>query len=277
MKKTFKKLPWLLVSGLLLVACTHSEDISENENLLDTLVTGTTDNIEEFIDFPSNIRMILPTQYRKEGTGYPRDVEGNSWLEFYKDKKSKQWKIGEAKLNTSYGFDECVGLDIMIIKSQHENAIFFFTPFSGLSEELVTLIEDKNLYPTQQLDILLNGQKFEFSAQGNVLNEETGKPFTQDEIKERSEADWVGSTIQEYSIQYTTNEGVFSLVKIPLLEGSDPNIVWIGDMNGDGIPDLILNAPSFYEGEHTYFFLSDPTDKDEPIKMVSEAEVMNDC
>lgn len=241
----------------------------------DTLAIVQTE--ETAFPFPLNVDILLPTQYRKESHGYPKGVKEKDWYEIYKDVNTGKWHIGKAELKITYGRDECVGEEVMIIKSQHEDAALFFTPFEGLSENPVTVLEDKMLFPEHTVSFNFNGKKYLLSPMGSCLDEK-GQIMTSAELKSKTNEELDNNTkISGYRLSFGTDENSMELTTIENMEYATPRLVWAGDLNNDGLPDLILNLPDFYESQHLFFFLSDKNDPEKSLKKVADLLVVNDC
>lgn len=226
--------------------------------------------------FPEDVSMLLPTQYRKESTGYPKNLKDTTWMELYKDEKSGKWIIGKADLQISYGRDECVGEDVMIVRSKHHNAVLFFTQFEVLTENPETILENKALFPEHFISFKFKNIEYSLSPMGNVLDENR-YIIPASSVREKTEQDLTDSQITDYTLGFSAGEKSFNLVKLDTIEFSTPKIVWLGDLNGDNLPDMILDLSGFYEAQHFFFFLSDPSDKEKPLKKIADLQVVNDC
>lgn len=270
------------IAVVLFAACENGSSKSDNKELTMTTdsasITSVGDKSESKSEFPQNVEMLLPTQYRKESTGYPKGVKEKEWYEFYKDEKSGKWIVAKADLKITYGRDECVGEDVMIINSNHENAVFFFTPFEGLSKNIETAVEDKPLYPGYEVNFSMNGINYRFNGAGKVFDSETQKILTPEEIKKKSTEDLEYSSLRDYSVWFNIpNSAYYNIAQIDTIYGATLTLIWAGDLNGDGLPDAVFSLPDFYENEHILFFLSDKNDKEKPLKKVADLMVVNDC
>lgn len=225
---------------------------------------------------PSDLSILLPTQYRKNGTGYPKNVKDKDWFELYKDEKTGKWLIDKADLQISYGYDECVGDDIMIINSKHENAVLFFTNFKGLNENPETILENKSLLPEHNVSFKFKGNDYMLLPMGSVLDDQQ-YIIPASIVREMTAQQLEDSRITNYMLSFSANDRSYNLATIDKIEFTTPKIIWLGDLNGDHLPDMILDLSDFYEAQHFFFYLSDPTDKEEPLKKVADILVVNDC
>lgn len=267
----------------LIISCKNSNskaavDTEVTLSKVDSITYSSVEKTETTIPFPKNVEMLLPTQYRKESTGYPKGVKEKEWYEFYKDEKSGKWMVAKADLKITYGQDECVGEDVMIIESSNKNAIFYFTPFEGLSENVQTAIEDKPLYPSYEVNFVLNEINYRFAGAGKVFDRETEKQFSPEELQQKKVEDLEYSLIKDYSAWFDVPKSAYyNIAQIEEIQGATPTLIWAGDLNGDGLPDAVLSLPDFYESQYILFFLSDKNDKERPLKKVADLMVTNDC
>ena len=226
------------------------------------------------ISFPENVSILLPRQYRKESTDYPQNVKDKEWLEIYKDHQTGKWIISKADLKISYGIDICVGDSTMIINSGHENAVLFFTPFEGLSKNIETVLEDKPLIPGTSVDFKMNGKNHSVSVFGT---DNEGNTLSADELPTDSEGN-IYLYAKNYKLSFSSDDTKnYSIAEVEEMHDVRPKIIWAGDLNEDGFPDMILDLSEHYESYHLYFFLSDKNDKEKPLKKIADAMVVFDC
>lgn len=251
-------------------ASTSSEAINI-DNKYSTLATVST------VSFPQNVAMLLPTQYRKKSTGYPKGVKEKEWYEFYKDEKSGKCMIAKAEMKITYERDECVGEDVMIIQSKHENSILFFTPFEGLANNLNTILEDISIFPFINTNFRLNGKNYQLTPYGNVYNE-AGESLSPKKINSIPRDELEYTEIKSYELAILMPDGrSLTITEIENIRSVIPKVIWAGDLNNDGLPDMILDLSNFYENQHLILYLSDQNDLKYPIKKITELEVANDC
>lgn len=231
------------------------------------------------IAFPQNVDLLLLTQYRKEATGYPKGVSEKDWIAFYQDEASKKWQLSHVKPKITFGRDECVGEDVMIIRSPKKNTICFFTAFPGLAEQPVTALADRLLFPGREVKFIFNDQPYKLSAMGSVMVFDQNQQYIlpEAELKNKSDEAISDATIEHYQLFFTAPGVYYAIAAVPEINGAPPRLIWAGDLNNDGLPDLLISTPGFYENQQLSFFLSDIHDKEQPLKKVAELEVVNDC
>ncbi len=261
-------------------SCLHKNKSEAGRQPSDTTSTVTPSTIQLSIDapaFPGNVQMLLPTQYRKESTGYPKNVRDKDWYELYKDHKTGQWLIAKADLRITYSRDECVGEDVMIINSGREGAVLFFTPFDDLTENITTVLEDIPLIPDSNVTFEMNGKSYTLIPKGNMYNDDGTKIKDREGAKDSEGNIYIGQ-IKSFSLSFSSSQTeAYHITTIEEASGVIPGVIWAGDLNGDDLPDMILDMSDFYESRHLYFFLSDKNDVEKPLKKVTDLNVVNDC
>src|SRR5690606_32100485 len=89
-------------------SCQNGSERETHQQASDTVSTTGTDTVSiktKQSPFPKNVDILLPTQYRKESTGYPKGVKEKEWYEIFRLNQTGEWKIAKANLNISYGRD----------------------------------------------------------------------------------------------------------------------------------------------------------------------------
>lgn len=228
--------------------------------------------------FTSKVAILLPTQYRKESTGYPKAVKEKKWFQLYKHKTSGHWKIAPTHLKLTYGMDECAGEEVMIIKSDTNDALLFFTQFLGMTTEAPMIMEAKTLFPEHKVSLPLNGKVFNLIPTGSCTNNEQ-RIMTAAQVKSTPEEELANNIkISNYRLLFEADgKKGFEIAAIKNIEFGNPHLIWAGDLNNDNLPDMILDLADFYEHQHIFFFLSDKNDKERPLKKVAELKLINDC
>jgi|GEM_PF-1166039 len=228
----------------------------------------------DIIPFPKNVEILLPMAYRKDSAGYPVTVKGKEWYEIYKNNKNGKWIIAKADLKVSYDNDPCSGLDVMIIDSKHKDAVLFFTPFEGLSENPETILENKPLIPGTSVDFKMKDKNYSLSASGT---DDEGNTLLADELSKDSEGN-IYLYAKNFKLSFSSDGAKsYSIAEVEEMRDVNPKIIWAGDLNNDGLPDMILDLSEDYESRHLYFFLSDQNDSEKPLKKIGDGRVVFDC
>ncbi|MCZ2083457.1 MAG: hypothetical protein LC112_04225 [Flavobacteriales bacterium] len=270
----FATLIFTALAGMF-VQCQKAVAAEENQQ---SEITKTAGKSESTIgtNSPSDLSILIPTSYRKTSKGYPKNVENKNWFELYKEEKTGKWLIGKADLQISYDRDECSGDDVMILKSKNENAVLFFTNFKGLNENPETILENKPLFPEHNISFKFKGTEYKLVPVGNVLDDQQHIIPTS-MVRQKTNQELADSQITNYLLSFSFDDQSYNLATIDKIEFSTPKIIWIGDLNGDDLPDMILDLSDSYEAQHLFFYLSDSTDKEKPLKKVGDILVVSDC
>ncbi len=227
------------------------------------------------IPFPKNAEILLPDSYRKESIGYPKNVKNKDWYELYKNPKTGKWQITKTDVKISYGQDPCVGEEMMIIGSQHENAVVLIKAFDGLSENITTVLENKPLLPDAPLTFGMNGKTYTLIPEGYYDN---GTKIKSSELPTDSEGNMYIDRMKSYSLTFgSAQTSPYTIAAIEETDDVMPKVIWAGDLNGDGLPDMILDLSEHYECQHLYFFLSDKNDTERLLKKAADVMIVFDC
>lgn len=222
-----------------------------------------------------NVELLLAGQYRKSD-GYPQ-VKGREWNELYKDTATGRWAVGSSRPKVARGRDECVGEDVLIVQPMHEQALVLFTPFAGWMREPVTSVEEQPVFPYHPLAFGLGGQHYELVPQGQVADAE-GRALTPADVKGRPLDGLEYARITDYRLLMRMPDGqLHELAAVEAMDAVTPMVLWAGDINADGLPDLLLDLRDSYESRHVVLYLSDAAHRDAPPRPAATRRVVNDC
>lgn len=248
-----------------------AEGIIENDTISKTVETE-----NQISNFPKDVEILLLRNYREESNGYPKNVKNKKWMVLYKDSKTGNWMIAEEKPQIKYSFDECAAENTMEISSKYEGAVLFFSQFEGLSKTLNTAAENKNLVPDKPVSFEMNGKTYSLLAKAKIFDDE-GNPISSDQIENDAEGNPDIQMMKSYKLSFETGNKSSQIAEIRSTDNVTPKLIWAGDLNGDGLPDMILDLSAGYEEEHLYFFLSDPSDPKNQLKKAADLLVVFDC
>ncbi len=224
---------------------------------------------------PPNIEILLPAFYRKTDD-YPDNLTTTNWHELYYDENKHSWKTAVADLKMVCIMDECTG-DSAINISTDRDALLLLSGFDNLMESPVTAMTDKFLFPGHSLLFSLNKKIYNLLPTGNYVNEK-GVTIPLNEINNKTENELADDMITSYSLALREDgKEPFNIIQLKILEYTSPRLLWAGDINRDGFPDLILDLPEYTESRGVYLFLSDIKDIEKPLKMVAYRLVVSDC
>jgi len=116
---------------------------------------------------------------------------------------------------------------------------------------------------------MLPGEKFVFTFEDQIYELES--------FGERLNSD--GYDVKNYLLVYSTAGAASkqTIVSIPTIEYTSVKLLFIGDLDGDGKPDIILDAPSNYENKNIILFLSSTANDDEYLRCEACTSDWFDC
>lgn len=266
-----------ILSGCDRIPKTDSAVKSDAERIIENNTVSITSEIENQIsNFPKDVEILLIRNYREESNGYPKNVKNKNWMVLYKDSKTGNWMITEERPQIKYSFDECAAENTMDISSKYEGAVLFFSQFEGLSKTLNTAAENKNLVPDKPISFEMNGKTYSLLAKAKIFDYE-GNSISSGQIEYDTEGIPDIPMMKSYKLSFETGNKSSQIAEIKSTHNVTPSLIWAGDLNGDGLPDMILNLSAGYEEEHLYFFLSDLADAKNQLKKAADLLVVFDC
>lgn len=234
-------------------ACHHAQpatDITQQDTLENTLselndTTHFKTFEEELIEKPiinyleGNI-LFPNTAYRisvKNEIG--EALSDGEWLEIYKEKSG--YVVSKPEYNIHNEEEEpCSGLPTQSIETNRNSLLLFRIPFIKEGKLDSVKINNKTIEPNHSIHFSLNGQQYSLKARGvnPIEHDYRNKPNAFYELYLES-----GGFITP--ILYQTN-----------YNDTFTQILFIGDLDQDGKPDIILSSPRDYEEERVLIYLS---------------------
>lgn len=157
-------------------------------------------------------------------------------------------------------FDECINDTTMALIPNENHCIFLFSLFTGYNTAPIESVNDGKsieMMPDINFNFSYNDIKYTFQADGEIDD----------------------SNIKNYSLCFlkTDCQTKQILVTHEIIESTVVSILFIGDLDGDEEPDIILNAPTNYENRRIIFFLSSTKKKNELLHFETEKFDWFDC
>lgn len=240
---------------------------SNNEKRFDSLSAI---QLDTSMSKDSDIKILLPEAYRDTDITKFYTMKSEPWCDLYKD---KNYYFKKAKITIERGFDDCFGDSTTIVNTKNESLILIkgLSPIQG---KLYSITLDKQYVwvgETQQFrfydkNYVLRGDGITIKSGQAYIDDSNGKPERWDDVK-------------DYKL-YLTQEGDTKeqlLISIPEFEGTFVKILWIGDLDQDKVPDLLLDVSPHYEIKKVILFLSSKAEKDEIVKNVGFSQLGFDC
>ena len=155
---------------------------------------------------------------------------------------------------------ECTGDSALIFIIDEDNCLFLFPHFTGYNEAPIEAInqgERIGMSPNTQFNFTYNQINYTLQADGEMEN----------------------SNIENYTLTFfrTDCRTKQIIVELDYIQSTEVEILFIGDLDGDGEPDIILNAPNNYENRDIMLFLSSSKQEKELLHLEAEKFDWFDC
>lgn len=218
--------------------------------------------------FKNDFDILLPRSYRTyEGKNPASSLTGN-WIDLYEE--NGEYYLKKADFKIEKGFDECSGDSLKSIVPKNKTIVFMNYP-ELKSGKIKSLKLDKNkVWPKEKLSFKFNDIDYTLRGEGKVLSEE--KRSTDNDKEE------VFKKVEHYKLYLSIgNKAERLLLAEESFDDTFIELLFAGDVDGDGKLDLIFSANRNYEEERIILFLSSKAEKENVIKKVSEIAVQFDC
>lgn len=245
----------LLVLPFLFMACTEensSNKSSTKESIPDTeLASMVQDSTRQqpIVQVSDNVRFVF------SGGFVPSDFEMSDWIGIYVDENGMYCKPTQAKIKAVRDMwnDDEDNLDATIIDDVSEIPSVFL--FSGITVPENFRVKSFNNIPNRIL--IGNSTKlgdYTLKADGEVT-QENQLPLT-----------------YRLTIMGSKNEKKIEQVIVDheFLDDAMTAILWVGDLDADGIPDMIIDMSPKYSYSTPALFLSSQADDGDILKLVGE-------
>jgi uncharacterized protein (TIGR02145 family) len=200
-----------------------------------------------------------PIGYRVDN--YNEIPDTNRFIGLFREKNG--YYLKPANVSFVKGKDDCTyGLNLAL-KSDAE---FLFLNFTGYNEDKIPSVKldrDKTMLPNNNFAFDFGDKRYELKAFGERCK-------TDEDYED---------CVKNYSLVFSEKgtDGKQTIVRIPRTEHSAPQLLFIGDLDGDGKPDIILNAQSHYENRYIMVFLSSTAKKGEILRLEAKKFNWFDC
>ena len=185
------------------------------------------------------------------------------WYDFYKDSITKKYFLKKADIRIKSYYNDCWGDSVKYVDSQRKPLIFI----KGIipqNEEIFTIpVKKRRVWVGEKYSFSFNEKTYTFRGDGNTIKSEMA--HTDDGLERWDE-------VENYKL-YLSEEGKAEqlIVAIPAFNNTFVKILWIGDLDGDGKPDFILDTSRHYEEETVLLFLSSKAGNGEIVKIAASS------
>lgn len=210
--------------------------------------------------------MILPEPYRMvEGVEFPDDIV-KGWKELYY--KDGSFYMGEVTYTIEEGYDDCAEIATKRIKSNKDAFLFFNNNTFKSSKIDTVLLSTPYIWPGKKYAFNFKGKKYILRGEGKILSPEVNDTSGEDLFYE----------VSDYKLYLSTDNAKEQLIYTQkYFDNTFVEILVVGDIDKDGKPDIILDAPRNYEERRVLLLLSSYADEGDLLKVVSLAVRNFDC
>lgn len=261
----------LLILVLCVVSCNLKQEkvnrqLASEKVVTDTKETISTDESDEEI-FKNTFDILLATQYRDWENDNPANALNNNWIDLHL--KNDDYYLSKTEYTMERGFSECSGDSTKIINSKNETLLLLNKPNLKLGKVNSLKILHNKIWPDEKVTYNFNGDEYTLRAEGKVLSSE--KVHTDNGLETYQK-------VENYKlfISYNNSPEVLFLEQ-ESFNDTFVELLFAGDIDGDGKLDFIFGANRDYEEERVILYLSSEAKKGEIIKKVSEIAIQFDC
>jgi hypothetical protein len=262
------KIKFLLVAFLFLLFSCKNEEKGNLETTNDTIVQ-TIDSAKVEIQKPkSETKILLATTYRVDVEDDDTKQLTKDWFELYE--QNGNYFLDKADYSITNGKDECAGTDTKTIETKRKSILLIDN--STLTKGKIDFIKNyKNtIWPNEESTFVFNGKNYRLKAEGKILSTE-----------ERTEDDNTTSVwhnVLNYKLYLKSEDSKEEvIISVPNFEDTFVTLLFVGDIDKDGKPDFIFDAPTNYEEKRVILFLSSDASNGKTVPKGAEISIMFDC
>lgn len=219
-------------------------------------------------EFKNDFDILLPTSYRTYDGKNPALALNENWIDLYEEKG--EYYLGKTDFKIEKGFDECSGDSLKSISPKNKTIIFMNDPGLRTGKLKSVKIKKHKVWPKEKSTYIFNGINYVFRAEGKVISDFKTDPDVDGEE--------VFKNVANYKLYLTIgNNAEKLLLAEDSFQDTFVDLLFAGDIDGDGKLDFVFGANRNYEEERVILFLSSKAENEEAVKKVSEIAVQFDC
>jgi hypothetical protein len=206
------------------------------------------------VDMGSGIRILLPTGGWAVSPETFEPMLSEQWRELIYNSVTERHELKTANLSLERGYNECWEDSIVHVASERK-AMLLIHGLAPQGEEVPTVDFRKNrIWPDETMSFELYGRRYVLRGEGIIERENTIRTDTGEER-------W--DEVRNYKLFLATEGSPEStdppeqtIVAMPSFNDQFVTIRWIGDLDGDQKPDMLLDISQHYEEEVVVLYLS---------------------
>lgn len=268
------KITVYIVAALILVSCGNSkkpkaekkaaviEKVSEKP-IDKPLVEKETGEEETEVD----LEILLPSTYRDWEGKNPTSQLTKNWMDLYQ--KNGKYYLGKVDFTLEDGYSECSGDSTKTIETKTQTLLLIKNPDLKPGEITAVKLSKTKIWPGQKMSFKYNGSAYQLRAEGDVISSEKVSTDTGEELFQQ---------VKNYKL-YISAEGISESLFLTEESFNDTftELLFIGDIDRDGKPDLIVRSNRDYEEERALLFLSTKAEKGHIVGKAGEIAIQFDC
>lgn len=236
-----------------------------NKAVVEDVVTN--DEITTNEKSKNDFNILLPRSYRTYNIN-PASSLTNKWIDLYED--NGEYYLAKADFKIESGFDECSGDSLKSIMPKNKTIIFMDYPSLKPGKIKSLKIVKHKVWPKEKVTYTFNGINYVLRAEGKVLSEDKTEPD--------NDGGEVFKNVANYKLYLTAgNSPEKLLLAEDAFHDTFVELLFAGDIDGDGKLDLVFSASRDYEEERVILFLSSKAKNDDVMTKVAEIAVQFDC
>jgi len=219
--------------------------------------------LEEKEKFKKNSTKILfhgcyQDSYRKE---YIDDLN-SKWLHLYK--RDHKYYLTNPIFTKKRSYNECTGDSLNCLSSSKETILFIKRPSikNDISKINSINIPKDVIWSGEEFSFEFNNQNYTLKASGNFPNLNT---VNHHDFK------------KDYTLTIQSGGKSEIMFQQNIFEDTVPKIIFIGDIDGDNKPDIIIDSPRNYEESRKILFLSSDAKDNKLIEKSAEMSFGFSC